>query len=53
MSKEKLAAMNLKANRIIVRRFSIEDQKDIFKIVSDKDTYYEDGRYEPLFLGYF
>lgn len=48
MNKEKLAAMNIKTDRIIVRRFSIEDQKDIFEIVSDKDTCYEDGGYEPF-----
>lgn len=38
----------LKTERLILRKFSIKDADDIFEIVSDRDTCYDDGGYEPF-----
>ncbi len=38
----------INSDRLIIRPFNINDQYDIFEMVSDKDTCYDDGGYEPF-----
>ena len=38
--------MNLRTERLIIRRFVLEDQDDLFELLSDRQTYYDMGGYE-------
>ncbi len=40
--------MNLRTERLIIRRFVLEDQDDLFELLSDRQTYYDMGGYEPF-----
>lgn len=40
--------MKLESNRLIIRRFELGDQQDIFELLSDQQTCYDIGGYEPF-----
>ena len=39
----------IETERLILRKFNIEDSKDCLEFLSDKETCYLDGGYEPFF----
>ena len=39
--------INLESTRLLLRKFNINDADDCFEFLSDKETCYLDGGYEP------
>lgn len=43
-----LPKLSISTNRLILRRFKVSDAQDCFEFLSDRDTCYSDGGFEPF-----